>query len=186
MPGSDQNYSASLLLAGSDGGEVRRVRGIRVAYEPPVLERERVKVNRAPVNDDHNSELGQSARHAGTVALQLLFREINHNDPVARLWIDIEPPSMAVTGRSAELLFGLATYLHLGSADLPSGVPNCSFLATGTLDRDGNVGSVDAVAIKVRAALACCPCLQTPQHHCRCAQSSYAKQATAIRFSPYI
>ena len=157
MSDAKLNYSASLLLTGPDGGEVRRLLAMRVAYEPAVLERDRIKVNRAPVNEDHNSELAMSARHAGTVALQLLFRELNRNDPVARLWFDVEPPRMAVTGRSAELLFGLMTYLWLGKDDLPVSMPNCDFMATGTLDRDGNVGSVEEVATKIRAALATQP-----------------------------
>ncbi|WP_298289861.1 AAA family ATPase [Novosphingobium sp.] len=156
-PVTHQPYCASLLLAGPAGGEVCKVLGLRVAFDPPVLERERVKVDRAPVNNVHNGELGLSAKRAGTVALQLLFREINHNQPVQRLWIDIDPPSLQVTGRSAELLFGLVAYLHLGAPSLPQGVPDSDFMATGLLDPDGNVGSVEAVAIKVRAALASGP-----------------------------
>ena len=152
-----QPYSASMLLAGPAGGEVCKVLDIRVALDPPVLERERVKVDRAPVNNVHNGELGLSAKRAGTVALQLLFREINHNQPVQRLWIDIDPPSLQVTGRSAELLFGLVAYLRLGATSLPEGVPNSDFMATGLLDPDGNVGSVEAVAVKLRAALAAGP-----------------------------
>ncbi|WP_019054662.1 nSTAND1 domain-containing NTPase [Sphingobium xenophagum] len=152
-----QPYCASLLLAGPAGGEVCKVLGLRVAFDPPVLERELVKVDRAPVNSVHNGELGLSAKRAGTVALQLLFREINHNHPVQRLWIDIDPPSLQVTGRSAELLFGLVAYLHLGAPSLPKGVPDSDFMATGLLDPDGNVGSVEAVAVKVRAALASGP-----------------------------
>ncbi|OYW49912.1 AAA family ATPase, partial [Novosphingobium sp.] len=156
-PVTHQPYCASLLLAGPAGGEVCKVLGLRVAFDPPVLERERVKVDRAPVNNVHNGELGLSAKRAGTVALQLLFREINHNQPVQRLWIDIDPPSLQVTGRSAELLFGLVAYLHLGAPSLPKGVPDSDFMATGLLDPDGNVGSVEAVAVKVRAALASGP-----------------------------
>ena len=152
-----QPYCASLLLAGPAGGEVCKVLGLRVAFDPPVLERERVKVDRAPVNNVHNGELGLSAKRAGTVALHLLFREINHYQPVQRLWIDIDPPSLQVTGRSAELLFGLVAYLHLGAPSLPKGVPDSDFMATGLLDSDGNVGSVEAVAVKVRAALASGP-----------------------------
>lgn len=155
--GTDRRKTASLLLAGPVGGEVCKVLGIRVAYAPAVLERERVKVDRAPVNDIHDGELGLSAKRAGTAALQLLFREINHNEPVQRLWIDIEPPSLQVTGRSAELLFGLATYLHIGADGLPDGVPNSDYSATGSLDADGNIGSVEALAAKIRAALASSP-----------------------------
>ncbi|BBD96704.1 hypothetical protein SAMIE_1002050 [Sphingobium amiense] len=152
-----QPYCASLLLAGPAGGEVCKVLGLRVAFDPPVLERELVKVDRAPVNNVHNGELGLSAKRASTVALQLLFRESNHNHPVQRLWIEIDPPSLLVTGRSAELLFGLVAYLHLGAPNLPKGVPDSDFMATGLLDSDGNVGSVEAVAVKVRAALASGP-----------------------------
>lgn len=152
-----QPYCASLLLAGPAGGEVCKVLGISVSYAPPVVERELIKVDRAPVNNVHNGELGLSAKRAGTAALQLLFREINHNQPVQRLWIEIDPPSLQVTGRSAELLFGLVAYLHLGAPSLPEGVPDCDFMATGLLDTKGNVGSVEAVTVKVRAALASGP-----------------------------
>jgi WD40 repeat protein len=144
--------SCLLLLSGSSGLAVR-VEAVSVADGPAELELSRLTVGRVSVNGELAGVLALSAKQGGTAALQLLFREFGHNFPIARLDVRTGALSASVTGRSSELLFGLEVFLNVARRDRLIGLQGPAFAATGTLDVEGNVGSVEGVPAKIAAAI---------------------------------
>ena len=143
-----------LVLAGTGGGLVCRVIGVEFNAEPLTFERSGVTVDEAWVNGAARGHLAVSAKQGGNAALDLAFEELGWSRPLARLSVEVERPGKTVEGRSADLLFGLVTFLRLAEEAGRTDLPSADFVATGMLDALGNVGSVDQVPVKIEAALA--------------------------------
>jgi WD40 repeat protein len=105
---------------------------------------------------NRTDDLLASAKASDDLAYRILYREgILRSQVVVRYQLGEAPTN--VVGRSADLLFALALIAHLyeDSAHGRSLAGSSSTVAaTGTLNLDGSVGSVEHVEAKLRAAVA--------------------------------
>jgi hypothetical protein len=133
-----------LLLVDGHGQAVAVPLRIRTLREFPGLSG--VSVHFRPVRADR---LFESAKSAGELSYRILLGE---GIVRAQLWVEYEVlgQTINVTGRSSDLLFAIAL---LTSKWKPEGMELPIVAATGVLDADGNVLSVDHTREKLAAAV---------------------------------
>jgi len=139
-----------LLLVDGHGAAMTAQLRIRTLREFPG--QEGVSVHFRPVRNDL---LFASAKEAGKLAYRVLAGEGKIR---SQLWIEYEvlAEPLNVIGRSSDLLFALA--LISASWRVQAG-EHTAIAATGVLDEEGNVRSVEHVAQKVAAAVRAAPSL---------------------------
>jgi WD40 repeat protein len=133
-----------LLLVDGGGGARGSSLRLRTLREFPGLTG--LSVHFRPVRNDR---LFESAKAGGQLAYQILFGE---GIVRTQLWVEYEVPTdlASVTGRSSDLLFALALMTSVWKP--LSGAP-MALAATGVLDGEGAVHSVDHIVPKLEAAL---------------------------------
>jgi tetratricopeptide (TPR) repeat protein len=133
-----------LLLVDGQGAAMTAQLRIRNLREFPG--QEGLSVHFRPIRNDL---LFESAKEAGRLAYRILVGEGKIR---SQLWIEYEilAEQLNVIGRSSDLLFALAL---INAAWKVGAGENATIAATGVLDDEGNVRSVEHVAEKVAAAV---------------------------------
>jgi WD40 repeat protein len=133
-----------LLLVDGKGEAITAQLRIRTLREFSGLDG--VSVHFRPVRNDR---LFESAKIGGGLAYRILFGE---NIVRSQLWVefDVVGDHVNVTGRSADLLFALA--LVTSKWTVP-GIARPAIAATGVLDPEGKVQSVERAVQKIEAAV---------------------------------
>jgi hypothetical protein len=138
-------------------GEAVAIKGLEAASNLPESDVDRLVVAKAVFNGDSSGDAAKSLARGGGVALRLLarqYRNVWEAAPLKKLSVEtLTPLSGSYDGDSADLLYALVTFLSLAQdSDLIQALQR-DFAATGTLDSKGVVGPVNAVVLKVEAAI---------------------------------
>ena len=142
-----------LMFSNGSEGFVCKVQEIDCYKHLDATSIDTVDVPAASVNQVKSGPLAHSAMSGGVVALRVLSREYRDLRSM-RLVFETEPINIPVAGKSADLLFALATFLYIANDKQYATFPHPIFAATGKVDPDGNVGPIRDLPLKIVAALA--------------------------------